>query len=97
MVSKVYHSNQPTPFQGPPSNVASIAIDLHMAIIYVHVGKNLVKDFLLDGGSSVNITIKTHYDGLFSMSQWQFFLGESNIVALHSNIFEKLGKNEMKN
>jgi hypothetical protein len=26
-----------------------------------------------------------------------FFLGESNIVALYSNIFEKLGKSEMKN
>jgi hypothetical protein len=25
------------------------------------------------------------------------FLGESSIVALYSNIFEKLGKNEMKN
>jgi hypothetical protein len=70
VVSKVYHSSQPTPLQGPPSNVVSITIDLHMVIIYVHVGKNLVKDVLLDGGSSVNITIKTHYDGLFWMSQW---------------------------
>jgi hypothetical protein len=26
-----------------------------------------------------------------------FFLGESSIVELYSNIFEKLGKNEMKN
>jgi hypothetical protein len=25
------------------------------------------------------------------------FLGESSIVALYSNLFEKLGKNEMKN
>jgi hypothetical protein len=26
------------------------------------------------------------------MSQWHFFVGESSIVALYSNIFEKLGK-----
>jgi hypothetical protein len=26
-----------------------------------------------------------------------FFLGESSIVALYSNLFEKLGKSEMKN
>jgi hypothetical protein len=41
--------------------------------------------------------VKTHYGGLFWMSQCQFFLGESSIVALYSNIFEKLGKSEMKN
>jgi len=46
-----------------------------------------MKDVLLDGGSSVNITVKTHYDGLFWMSQWQFFHGESSIVALYQNIF----------
>ncbi len=61
------------------------------------MGKNLVKDVLLDGGSSVNITVKTHYDGLFWTSQWEFFLGESSIVALYSNIFKKLSKSEMKN
>ncbi len=40
--------------------------------------------------------MKTHYDGHFWMSQWQFFLGESNIVALYLYIIAKLGKSEMK-
>jgi hypothetical protein len=38
------------------------------------------------------------------MLQWTFleilvviFLGESSIIALYANLFEKLGKNEMKN
>jgi hypothetical protein len=42
--------------------------------------------------SLLNIGVKAHYSGLFWKSQWQFFLNESNIVALYSNIFEKLGK-----
>jgi hypothetical protein len=37
--------------------------------------------------------VKTHYNRLFWKSQWQFFLRES----LYSNLFEKLGRNEMKN
>jgi hypothetical protein len=33
-------------------------IDTHMVVIMVHVGKNLMEDVLLDGGSSVNIITK---------------------------------------
>ncbi len=36
--------------------------------------------------------VKAHQGGFFWMSQWHFFVGESSIVALYSNIFEKLGK-----
>jgi hypothetical protein len=38
--------------------IASIAKDLHMVVILVHVGKNLVKDVLVDGGCGINIIIK---------------------------------------
>ncbi len=41
--------------QAPPFDVGLVAIDPHMAVIPIHVGKNLVEDVLLDGGSSVNI------------------------------------------
>jgi hypothetical protein len=41
--------------------------------------------------------VKAHYNGLLWKSQWQFFLSESSIVALYSNLFEKLGKSGMKN
>jgi hypothetical protein len=34
-----------------------MAIDLHMAMIWVQVGKNIVKYVLLDGGSGVNIMV----------------------------------------
>jgi hypothetical protein len=34
---------------------------------------------------------------VFGMHNGSFFLGESNIVALYSNLFEKFNKNEMKN
>jgi hypothetical protein len=33
----------------------------------------------------------------FGCHNGSVFLSESSIVALHSNIVEKLGKNEMKN
>jgi hypothetical protein len=47
------------------------------------------------GGSNILASwVKTHYNEFFCKSQWQIFLGKSNIVALYSNIFEKLGKNE---
>jgi hypothetical protein len=36
----------------------SFVIDLHKAIISVHVGKNIMEDVLLDGGLGVNIIIK---------------------------------------
>jgi hypothetical protein len=38
--------------------VASIAIDLHLAIIQIHVGRNVVDDMLLDRGSRTNIIDK---------------------------------------
>jgi hypothetical protein len=58
--------------------------------------------FCLGSFSSTKISItlqrvKVCYDGFFWRSQWQFFLGESNIVALYTNLFEKLGKSEKKN
>jgi hypothetical protein len=37
---------------------ASIKLDNHMVIIQIQVGKNIVEDFLLDGGATVNIIIK---------------------------------------
>jgi hypothetical protein len=40
--------------------------------------------------------VKAHYNERFWKSQWYFLLGESSIIALYSNLFEKLGKNEMK-
>jgi len=36
----------------------TIAIDNHMAIIQIQIGKNIIKDVLLNGGSGVNIITK---------------------------------------
>jgi len=44
-----------------------------------------------------NYWVKAHYNGQFWKSQWQFGLSESSVVALYSNLFEKLSKSEMKN
>jgi hypothetical protein len=55
VVSKMSPNNQPTHLQAPPSNVGSIIINPQMAIISMHIGKNIVEDVLLDGGSGVNI------------------------------------------
>jgi hypothetical protein len=41
---------KPSHFQELETIVTSTAIDLHMDVILVHVGKNLVEDVLLDGG-----------------------------------------------
>jgi hypothetical protein len=38
--------------------VASIAIDHQMVVIHVQIGKNFIKDVLLDGGFGVNIITK---------------------------------------
>jgi hypothetical protein len=35
--------------------IALVTIDLHMAIIHVHIRKNLVKDVFFDGGFGVNV------------------------------------------
>ncbi len=41
--------------------------------------------------------VKAHYNGLFWMSQFIYFLGQSNLIAYNSNEFEKYGKNEIIN
>ncbi len=56
---KIFLSSQPTLPQHPPFNVSLVAINLHVAIIQVHMGKNIVEDVLLDGGLGVNIITKT--------------------------------------
>jgi hypothetical protein len=38
--------------------IVAIAIDNHMAIIQVQIGKNTIEDVLLDGGSRINIITK---------------------------------------
>jgi hypothetical protein len=35
-----------------------MAIDPHMVVIQVHVGKNIIENVILDGGSNVNIMTK---------------------------------------
>jgi hypothetical protein len=39
-------------------NTTIIKVDNHMSIIQVQVGKNIVEDILIDGGTSVNIITK---------------------------------------
>ncbi len=58
VVSRVSPNSQPTNPQAPPSDVGSIIINRHMAIVLVHVRKNIVEDVLLDGGLDVNIITK---------------------------------------
>jgi hypothetical protein len=50
----------PKPSHPPKSKiiVAWVVIDPQMAAILVRVGKNLVEDVLLDGGSGINIITK---------------------------------------
>jgi uncharacterized membrane protein len=43
---------------GPILIIALVVIDLHMVVIQVYVGKNMVEDVLLDGGFNVNITME---------------------------------------
>jgi hypothetical protein len=42
----------------PEVGTIVVAIDNHMAIIQVQIGKNTIKDVLLDGGFRVNIIIE---------------------------------------
>jgi hypothetical protein len=42
----------------PNPVIAFVAIDPHMVVIKIQVGKNMVEDVLLDGGSNVNIMTK---------------------------------------
>jgi hypothetical protein len=39
----------------PKVEIVVIAIDTHMVVIQVHIGKNTIEDVWLDGGSRVNI------------------------------------------
>ncbi len=40
-------------------NIVAIKVDNQMTIMQVQVGKNIVEDVLIDGGTSVNIIIET--------------------------------------
>jgi len=51
-------NSQPTHLQAQPFDVRSVVVDPHMAINQVHLGKNLVEDVLLDGGSNANIIME---------------------------------------
>ncbi len=46
-----------TVINGIPMEISltTMAIDNHMVVIHVQVGKNIVEDILLDGGSGINI------------------------------------------
>ncbi len=48
----------------PNPVIALVAIDLHIAMIQVQVGKNMVEDVLLDGGSKMNIMMKELWNRL---------------------------------
>jgi hypothetical protein len=43
---------------GPNPVIAFVAIDPHMVVIKIQVGKNMVEDILLGGGSNTNIMTK---------------------------------------
>lgn len=46
------------PYVVPKITTTTIVIDNHMVVIQLHIGKTIVKDVLLDGGSKVNIITK---------------------------------------
>ncbi len=50
VVCRVSPSNEPTHPQASPFDVGLIAIDYHMVVIPMNVGKNIMEDVLLDGG-----------------------------------------------
>ncbi len=58
VVSRVLPNNQSTHLQAPPFDVKLVTVDPQMAIILVHVKKNIVEVVLLDGGLGVNIIIE---------------------------------------
>ncbi len=64
--------------------VATVAIDHQMTITHVHVGKNSIKDVLLDGGFGVNITMKRLYVqlGLFKpkLTPYNLHMANQTIV-----------------
>jgi hypothetical protein len=51
-------TNKTIPFVAPKVTTTTVAIDNHMAIIHIHIRKNIVDDVLLNGGFGVNIIIK---------------------------------------
>jgi hypothetical protein len=57
-VSRKSPSSQPTHHQAPPFDAWLVIINPHMAIILVHVGKNILEGVLLDEGLGVNIIIE---------------------------------------
>jgi hypothetical protein len=50
--------NKTIPFVAPKVTTMIVAIDNHMAIIHVQIGKNIVDDVLLNGGFGVNTIVK---------------------------------------
>ncbi len=42
----------------PKVRTSIVAIDNHIAVIQVHIGKNTIEDVLLDGGFGINIITK---------------------------------------
>jgi hypothetical protein len=55
---KLSSKQKSIPSLSPILVMAAVAINLHMTVIQVHVGQNLVDNVLLDEGSSANIIIK---------------------------------------
>jgi hypothetical protein len=58
VVFRTSPGSQPTHPQAPPFDVKLVITNLHMALILVHVGKNLMEDVLLDGRLGVNIIME---------------------------------------
>jgi hypothetical protein len=58
VAAKLDHGKKTITPSRPNPIIALVAIDHHMAMIHVQVGKNMVKNVLLDGRSSVNIMTK---------------------------------------
>jgi hypothetical protein len=58
VVSRVLPSSQPTHPQSPPYDVGLVTIDLHMPIIPMHVGENIVEDVLWMGGWVLTLSLR---------------------------------------
>jgi len=61
----------------PKIIVVLVAINLHMAIILVHLGKNLVEDVLFEGGSKINVIFEDLHKKLdlpLTSSEWYIIL-----------------------
>jgi len=46
------------PFVVPHISITIVIIDSHMVVIQVQIGRNMIDDLLLDGGSGLNIITK---------------------------------------